>query len=241
MRQQHELNAFNPLTAMIRVLVVARSIVMRAGLEALITTEPTFLVVGSAANSETLIQQIEALQPDVVLLEWTSQEDELPAILLTSNDELSSSAKLPAIVLLIDDLQEATLPSETYRPIAELLRNGVRGILSSEATASEMVSAIAAAATGLTILHPDVMDALLLALPATARPLADSPTQALTAREVEVLGMLAEGLGNKTIARRLNISEHTVKFHISSIFSKLNASSRTEAVILGAKQGLVLL
>jgi DNA-binding NarL/FixJ family response regulator len=58
---------------------------------------------------------------------------------------------------------------------------------------------------------------------------------------VEVLQMLAEGLGNKAIARRLSISEHTVKFHIGSIFSKLNASSRTEAVILGARQGLILL
>jgi len=53
--------------------------------------------------------------------------------------------------------------------------------------------------------------------------------------------MLAEGVGNKAIARHLDISEHTVKFHISSIFSKLNASSRTEAVILGARQGLILL
>jgi len=63
----------------------------------------------------------------------------------------------------------------------------------------------------------------------------------LTTREIEVLGMLAEGVGNKAIARHLDISEHTVKFHISSIFSKLNASSRTEAVILGARQGLILL
>lgn len=225
--------------AMIRVLVVARSIVVRAGLEALLTTEPTFLVVGSAANSETLLRQVETLQPDVVLWEWTSQEDEVPAILLTSNGDLSTSAA-PAIVLLIDELSEFTLPSEPHRTIAEFLRNGVRGILPSEATVSEIVSAITGAATGLTILHPEVMDTLLLALP-PYRPVADASTQALTAREVEVLAMLAEGLGNKAIARRLNISEHTVKFHISSIFSKLNASSRTEAVILGAKQGLVLL
>ncbi|MCY7273178.1 MAG: response regulator transcription factor [Phormidesmis sp. CAN_BIN44] len=94
---------------------------------------------------------------------------------------------------------------------------------------------------GLTVLHPDVMETLLPVLPATTRPLSETPIQALTSREVEVLGMLAEGLGNKTIARRLTISEHTVKFHISSIFSKLNASSRTEAVILGARQGLIFI
>ncbi|HAZ43515.1 MAG TPA: DNA-binding response regulator, partial [Cyanobacteria bacterium UBA11369] len=59
--------------------------------------------------------------------------------------------------------------------------------------------------------------------------------------EIEVLGMLAEGMGNKTIARQLGISEHTVKFHVASILSKLNASSRTEAVTLGARLGLIML
>ncbi|MCY7276017.1 MAG: LuxR C-terminal-related transcriptional regulator [Phormidesmis sp. CAN_BIN44] len=106
---------------------------------------------------------------------------------------------------------------------------------------SPLVGAIVAVAAGLTVLHPDVMETLLPVLPATTRPLPETPIQALTSREVEVLGMLAEGLGNKTIARRLTISEHTVKFHISSIFSKLNASSRTEAVILGARQGLIFI
>jgi DNA-binding CsgD family transcriptional regulator len=67
------------------------------------------------------------------------------------------------------------------------------------------------------------------------------PNQALTPREIEVLGMLAEGLGNKAIAWRLDISEHTVKFHVGSILAKLNASSRTEAVTLGIRQGLILL
>jgi DNA-binding CsgD family transcriptional regulator len=67
------------------------------------------------------------------------------------------------------------------------------------------------------------------------------PTQPLTPREIEVLGMLAEGLGNKTIARRLGISEHTVKFHVGSILAKLDASSRTEAVTLGARRGLIML
>nr|WP_228035594.1 response regulator transcription factor [Oculatella sp. LEGE 06141] len=74
-----------------------------------------------------------------------------------------------------------------------------------------------------------------------SRSLPASPSQVLTPREIEVLGMLAEGLGNKAIAKRLSISEHTVKFHISSIFTKFGVSSRTEAVMLGARQGLILL
>ena len=92
------------------------------------------------------------------------------------------------------------------------------------------------------MLHPDVISVLLPVLP-SAEQIVDTatPVQALTPREIEVLGMLAEGLGNKAIAKRLIISEHTVKFHVSSIFTKLNASSRTEAVTLGARQGLIML
>jgi DNA-binding NarL/FixJ family response regulator len=90
-------------------------------------------------------------------------------------------------------------------------------------------------------MHPDIVNSLLLDLPSAPRMLPTFPNQALTPREIEVLGMLAEGLGNKTIARRLGISEHTVKFHVGSIFTKLNASSRTEAVTLGARQGLIML
>lgn len=91
-------------------------------------------------------------------------------------------------------------------------------------------------------MHADAIDLLLTLLPMSERVVeATTPLQALTSREIEVLGMLAEGLGNKAIAKRLGISEHTVKFHVSSIFSKLNASSRTEAVTLGARQGLIML
>nr|WP_277922584.1 response regulator transcription factor [Coleofasciculus sp. FACHB-1120] len=85
------------------------------------------------------------------------------------------------------------------------------------------------------------MDSLLPLKESSARRLPASPIQALTPREIEVLGMLALGMGNKNIAKHLSISEHTVKFHVSSIFQKLNASSRTEAVTLGARLGLIML
>ncbi len=205
--------------------MVAPSIVIRTGLEALITTDPLISVIGTSASLAAVAQPIEPLQADVILLDWSGQDDESTLI--------SDTNFQAAIVLLVDDLPESL--------IGELLRSGVRGVLSNQATATEMVGAIAAVAAGLTVLHPDVMETLLLVLPATTRPLPEPPIQALTGREIEVLRMLAEGLGNKTIARRLTISEHTVKFHISSIFSKLNASSRTEAVILGARQGLIFI
>ena len=93
---------------------------------------------------------------------------------------------------------------------------------------------------GLVVLHPD---ALAARPPREARParVAADPAQPLTAREIEVLGMLAEGLGNKTIAVRLGISTHTAKFHVASILAKLGAGSRTEAVTVGMRRGLVVI
>ncbi|MBD2018830.1 response regulator transcription factor [Leptolyngbya sp. FACHB-36] len=222
---------------MIRVLVGATTIVMRAGLEALIASSPTLEVVGSV-NPRSLAQTLESLQPDVVLLEWDEPDEDLLALLSTTaidtvaiDDFEGPSA--PASVLLISDWQPSA--------IADVLRTGVRAVLPSDARVSEILAAIEAAAIGLTVLHPDVTEALLMELSTAPRLLPTAPELALTSREIEVLGMLAEGVGNKTIARRLGISEHTVKFHIGSIFSKLNASSRTEAVILGARQGLILI
>jgi two-component system, NarL family, response regulator YdfI len=212
----------------IQVLIAASSVVMRAGLEALLSNSPSLNVVGSLADSTTLPEQIETLQPDVVLMELAAQEDE-PASLATIDLNLHT----PAIVLLVDELQANWL--------SDLLRSGVRGIIPTDATAGEIVATIEAVGAGLVTLHPDVVTALLPVMPSAGRALPENPTQALTPREIEVLGMLAEGSGNKTIARKLGISEHTVKFHVASIFSKLNVSSRTEAVTIGARQGLILL
>jgi DNA-binding NarL/FixJ family response regulator len=116
----------------------------------------------------------------------------------------------------------------------------VRAVLPRESEPEEIVSAVHAAASGLLILHPDSIEILLPALSLPTRSTM-APQESLTPREIEVLGMLAEGEGNKGIARRLGISEHTVKFHVGSILAKLEASSRTEAVTIGVRQGLIML
>jgi DNA-binding CsgD family transcriptional regulator len=103
-----------------------------------------------------------------------------------------------------------------------------------------MVCDLTVAAAGLMALRRDTIESLLPVTPSAPHALPDASQQALTPREIEVLNMLAEGLANKTIAWRLGISEHTVKFHLSSIFTKLNASSRTEAVTLAIRQGLIM-
>lgn len=213
---------------MTRVLVAANSVVTRAGLQALIITNPALTVVGNSSSVATLAQQVEALRPDVVLLELDGSEP-LPETLLALDAGLYDFA----VLILIDDPQG--------NRTTEALRSDIQGILPLEATADEIVAAVEAVAAGLVVLHPDLVDSLIPAAPSATRVLPTDPNQALTPREIEVLGMLAEGLGNKTIARYLSISEHTVKFHVSSIFTKLNASSRTEAVTLGARQGLIML
>ncbi len=198
---------------MIRIFIAARSRVTQAGLSALLAIESDFEVVGSAVRPDSISNEIESSQPDVVLIEQDALFDDL---------EFEA-----AIVLLIDEIVQSE--------IAQYLQAGIRAILPSDASSNELINAIKAASVGLTVFHSEIP--VLITSPSTP----ETQSTPLTAREVEVLEMLAEGLGNKAIALRLNLSEHTVKFHISSIFSKLDVSSRTEAVILGARQGWILI
>ncbi len=120
------------------------------------------------------------------------------------------------------------------------LHAGARAVLPRDAQPAEVSAAIEAAAAGLTALGPDELDLLLPA--ANSSEIEHEPAlEALSAREVEVLALMAQGLANKNIADRLNISDHTVKFHVSSILSKLGASSRTEAVTKGLRDGLLVI
>ncbi|MEW6733963.1 MAG: response regulator transcription factor [Acidobacteriota bacterium] len=213
---------------MIRVLVAATSVIMRAGLEALINASVSLEVIGSSTEQTTLAQQIENLAPDVVLMELeVHNEEALPDL-----SWLNVLRQDIAIVVLVDNPPNGWL--------AEALRTGVRAILPRTAQANEIVSAVEASAYGLVVLDSHTAAELLAGLP-SAQTLPGTGSHTLTAREIEILGMLAEGLGNKTIAARLGISEHTVKFHIASIFAKLNATSRTEAVTIGIRQGLIML
>ena len=215
---------------MMRVLVAATDSIVRAGLESILRANPDLSVVGVASDPDTLATLITAESPDVVLMELGLQDEEPVSEKLVALSTLTEVA----IVLLGDTFQGDW--------ITEALRLGVRAVLPRRATAEEILQAVVAVAAGLVVLHPDAIDLLLPVLSSVTQPVDEATlVQALTRREIEVLGMLAEGLGNKAIARRLSISEHTVKFHVSSIFTKLNARSRTEAVTLGARQGLIML
>jgi NarL family two-component system response regulator YdfI len=136
----------------------------------------------------------------------------------------------PPWVVLVDDPRPAWL--------AEALRGGVRGLLPREATEEEVLGALRAVAEGLFCCHPEHLARIV---PGSSAPSAvdAGPAPNLTSREREILLRLAAGLGNKQIAAQLAISEHTVKFHLSSIYSKLDANSRAEAVAAGLRRGLV--
>jgi DNA-binding NarL/FixJ family response regulator len=208
------------------VLVAAPTAVARARLAAVVCASKTLHLIVDATGL-SLSEQIETAQPDVLLVDLGSEH---AAAWLR---DLGAEPLPPAIVLLTEAGQR-TLG-------AEALRAGVRAVLPRRASAEEIIAAIEAAATGLIVTHPDTVEVIRPVPSARKRGGAAIARQPLTPREIEVLGMIAEGLGNKIIAAGLGISEHTVKFHIASIFAKLNAGSRTEAVTIGVRQGLIMI
>jgi DNA-binding NarL/FixJ family response regulator len=119
----------------------------------------------------------------------------------------------------------------TSNAALELIRAGSRGVLPLDASEDQIGMAIRAAAVDLVVVTPESMTS----------PAPSQAASSLTARETEVLRMIAEGLANKEIAFRLRISEHTVKFHVSALLGKLGAGSRAEAIGLGIRQGLIML
>jgi len=213
---------------MIRVLVLADSAVVRAGLEAMLRESGRFDPVRGntpLANLARLPLLRSGPEPDVVLAEIAAKS--LLSIALPVDD-----AGSPPLVLLMDDASRSEL--------MRALHIGARALLPRDAQSPEIFAAIEAGAAGLTAFGPDELDLLLPA--ANISEYEHEPAlEALSAREVEVLALMAQGLANKNIADRLAISEHTVKFHVSSILSKLAASSRTEAVTKGLRDGLLVI
>jgi two-component system, NarL family, response regulator YdfI len=185
-------------------------------------------VVGSSASLESLLAQISEIESDAILVD-ASGDNAVAALEALSGSDLAAETTL---VLLTD----------SSRPgwIAEALRAGVRAILPSEVSADQLAAALRAAVAGLVVMHPAEISAALPPV-SVARSSFAELAEPLTPREREVLEMLASGLVNKEIAAKLAISEHTVKFHVASILGKLGASTRTEAVSLGIRRGLVLL
>lgn len=209
-----------------RSFIVAASPLVRAGLENILAAQRVE-VVGAVSSLELLADHFVEGEADVVLMDASGDQFET---VLGSFDQLELGSEV-AVVLLADH------PAPGW--VAEAVRAGIRAILPTGASPEQLVAAMQAASVGLIVMHRGEIGSTFPGALAS-RPLAELP-EPLTRREREVLQMLASGLGNKEIATRLTISEHTVKFHVASILGKLGAVSRTEAVALGIRHGLVLL
>lgn len=231
-----------------RVVIAAGYASLRAGLHALLAAEPGIAVIGDTptggqVEGDILLRLLAQSCPDVVLLDTSgdsaaASSDSVSRFL--SALDAGGEAIDPALVVL-GDTPERHLPLLTSSGLtgwAYLLREAAEG--------PQIAAAVRAAAAGLVILdrslplpqEGDTRDVL----PSSAKViLRDVPGENLTAREIEVLQLMAEGLPNKQIASRLGISLHTAKFHVAQILAKLGATSRTEAVTLGARRGYVML
>ncbi len=202
----------------LRVLVCARYPAVRSGLRELLTSSGIEAVEWAPARRDApdTVEDI-----DVIVTDLDSEHADLPA------GRGADWATLPSVMLV--DGAEQVRPGGADEP--------ARGWLLRDANAQELSAAVRAVAAGIIVLAPSI--AREVTRPAPDIDTRDAP--ALTGREGEVLRLVAGGLPNKTIARELGISEHTVKFHVGSILAKLDARSRTEAVTLAARRGLLTL
>jgi two-component system nitrate/nitrite response regulator NarL len=213
----------------LRVLIVANDPLARAGLAA--SLEPcTDLIVVGQVDGNALSERVEVYQPDVVLwdLGWGTSSD-VWAENQEALEQISDWPAGPPVAVLLPEAIAA----------ASIRMVGVRGFLLRDVGTDQLRLALLALAVGLTVSDPAI-DAVLVS---SAPPSRESipPIDALTPREAEVLRLIAEGLPNKTIAQRLGISEHTVKFHTNALMSKLGAQSRTDAVVRATRLGLIVL
>jgi DNA-binding NarL/FixJ family response regulator len=203
-----------------RAFVVAPAPVTRAGLRSMLANaEGTDVRVVGEASSPT--DSSELSEADVVLL---------------ANEELLEEA---SFAVAEDGTQALVLISDEDNAVSRLRAMQLRGwgVVPPDAPPEELAAAVAAAGQGLIVLPKAVTERLLHEPAASAEELSET----LTAREREVLDLLGHGLSNKLIGRELHISEHTVKFHISSLYAKLGVNNRAEAVSRGARYGLISL
>jgi DNA-binding NarL/FixJ family response regulator len=210
---------------MIGVLIAAATPMLRAGLRGLLTTAEVQVVGETSTLAE---RDIDLAKVDVIVV-----ADE--ALLAEAARLELGEGRLALVVLSHDEQAITALRALPLRGWA---------FASLDASATELQAAVGAAAQGMIVLPLALAERLLgqrNVQSVLTQPLAESLAEPLTAREREVLDLVSQGLSNKLIARALQISEHTVKFHVSSIYTKLGASCRTDAVSRGARYGLITL
>lgn len=209
-------------TKKIRVLVVDDHKVVRSGLRTFMSVQSDIEMVGEASNGEEAVLQCAALTPDVVLMDM-----KMPV--------MDGPAATAAIRAQFPDVQVVGLTSlddETFAVRA--IEAGAIGYLFKDVDEEQLLSTIRLASQGRGVIAPEAMQAIV-----AASHRADEQTVSLTPRELATLELLARGLTNPQIADRLVISASTVNFHVHNVLDKLGAKTRTEAVVIAAKEGLI--
>ena len=206
----------------IRVMIVDDHAVVRSGLSAFLLVQDDLELVGEANSGQQALRLCQEKAPDVVLMD----------LVMPEMDGATATRAIKALCPQVQVVALTSFPEEKL--VQEALQAGAISYLLKNVSADELAKAIRAAHQGRATLAPEATAALIQA---ATKP--DLPNYDLTPREQEVLKLLTEGLNNTQVAERLVVSQSTVKFHVSSILSKLGVSSRTEAVAVALQQKLV--
>lgn len=212
----------------IRVLLVDDHALVREGTRRLIEAEDDLEVVGEAANGEEAIAAVRQLHPDIAIMD----------IAMPGMGGIEATRAIKADCAETAVLVLSAYDDEPY--LVALLEAGAAGFLLKNVNGHELVEAIRAVARGESMLEPSLNEKLLRRF--SNRPVAPTrPADVLSEREFDVLRLAARGLPNKEIARRLNLSIRTVHSHLANTFTKMHVGSRTEAVLLALRQGMISL
>jgi DNA-binding NarL/FixJ family response regulator len=208
-----------------RVVIVDDQTLFRTGLARLLDEDPRVEVVGQAKDGADLIDRVASLNPDVILMDL-----KMPNI-----DGVEATRRIVAEHPEIKVLILSTFDADSY--VLQALRAGASGYVLKDSQPDAIVSSILAVMSGERVMANAVANRVLDLLTGTATP--KQFYDGLTAREVEILKLLATGLANKQIARRLTISEKTVRNHVSHMYEKLQIYDRSQAVLYAVRKGLV--
>ena len=195
--------------------------VVRQGLRMFLATDEGLHVVGEAENGQEALEQVVRLRPDVVLMD----------LLMPVMDGVSATRQIKARFPEVEVIALTSVLEDQW--VVEAMHAGASGFLLKDTHPEELVEAIHAAGRGEVRLHPEAAKRL-------AREVrTPEMREALTPRETEILRLLGRGMSNKRIAQQLELSELTVKTHVSNLLSKLGLSSRTQAALFAIKEGLI--
>ena len=206
----------------IRVIIVDDHTVVRSGLGAVLASSDGMELVGEAENGEEAVRLCEQLQPDIVLMD----------LLMPKMDGVAATKIIHENWPQIHIIALTSYKEKEY--VEGVLKAGATSYLLKNVSADELISAINRAVLGQPSLSPEAAQVLIQTVNEPSQPDAE-----ITEREREILALMVEGKSNNEIAKSIYVSQSTVKFHVSNILSKLDVSSRTEAVALALQQELI--